>query len=299
MTDTLRLARDALASLLAPFNSDPDKTFEAKVERAPESIIGQVSQRILNGRKALAAIDKELAEGDWRETGRDLYDDLITGKLDYTTGQDVVRNVVRIIERRHRTFFFQGTERPQPVGLDQHAEPTAEGRGEAGAVAPPPPPWLTPAVQERATTEVRRLLVERGIVDWRPIDGPAYTTQAPWDGKRVKLFFLKAIPTLTADDIQIGVWRDRPCARGNDHGRAWFDLRGNEFLGKPTHWAPLQPPSTAVPDLATQIVLAVLAACVPDVEAMAIRMVTEYYQRGKLERLDDMRRALLAAMRGE
>jgi hypothetical protein len=145
-TETLRLARDALAGLLAPFNHTADDVLEARVARGPGSII--MSQRVIDGRKALAAIDKELAEGDWRETVRDLYDDLITGKLDYTTGQDVVRNVVRIIENRHRTFFCCEVEHPQPVGPDQHADMIIELRlawDEMEQLAPKPIPTIVTA----------------------------------------------------------------------------------------------------------------------------------------------------------
>jgi hypothetical protein len=61
MSETLRLARDALAGLLASFDHEADDILEARVARGPGSIIGQVSQRVIDGRKALAAIDKELA----------------------------------------------------------------------------------------------------------------------------------------------------------------------------------------------------------------------------------------------
>jgi hypothetical protein len=164
---------------------------------------------------------------------------------------------------------------------------------------PPPdltPPWLTPAVQERATAEVQRVLAQhRAASGWQPIE------TAPKDGYEVDLF-----------------------GGGRRWENAWWHPRGGGWLyrdtdhdpGRPipckiTHWMRVGKPSDAplfidAPDLATQIVLAVLAACVPQVDAMVERLLDNWLSGPRWRESSfadhsrhDMRAALLAAMRGE
>jgi hypothetical protein len=157
------------------------------------------------------------------------------------------------------------------------------------------PPWLTPAVQERATAEVQRVLAQhRAASGWQPIE------TAPKDGYEVDLF-----------------------GGGRRWENAWWHPRGGGWLyrdtdndpGRPiqckiTHWVRVGKPSDApmsigVSDVATQIVLAVLAACVPEVEALRMSFGTHLLELvdtktplGKVE-VKDIRAALLAAMGGE
>jgi hypothetical protein len=133
-------------------------------------------------------------------------------------------------------------------------------------MTPSTPPWLTPAVQERATAEVQRVLAAEGRGDERAV-----------------LQHIVECYDMAADLFT----SDADCAETlAAHARKALDR-------------------VTIADLATQIVLAVLAACVPEVEALRMSFGTHLLELvdtktplGKVE-VKDIRAALLAAMRGE
>jgi hypothetical protein len=136
---------------------------------------------------------------------------------------------------------------------------------ESASQTPSTPPWLTPAVQERAMAEVQRVLAEEGI-------GSA------------------------AKELKAALER---CIEAHETGR--FEPSQIAYESAQNTIADLV---TEVPDfIATQIVLAVLAACVSSVDDAAVeRALNAWVHRRTSDSIlatDRMRRALLAAMRGE
>lgn len=72
--------------------------------------------------------------------------------------------------------------------------------------------------------------------DWRPIE----TGRA--QRRRVWVYVPEGTPTVEPALLVAAIWRDIPCARGDDFGCAWFDDAGNILPRNPIAWMPLPAP---------------------------------------------------------